>query len=57
MVLIIADTNTTGSLALGKEIRCPALQVSLTCKSQNKYIVFKIMGKKSVVRKKEKLEM
>ena len=57
MVLIIADTNTTGSLALGKEIRCPALQVSLTCKSQNKYIVFKIMGKQYVVRKKEKLEM
>jgi hypothetical protein len=47
-LLNIADTNTTGSLALGKEIICPTLQVSLTCKSQNKYIVFNIIEKKKL---------
>lgn len=53
-VLNIADTNTTGSLALGKEIICPTLQVSLTCKSQNKYIVFNIIEKKTVITSQKK---
>jgi hypothetical protein len=52
-LLNIADTNTTGSLALGKEIICPTLQVSLTCKSQNKYIVFNIIEKKNCHNKPE----